>query len=75
MDPSPLLTVHPGVIGDGAVVATAIHAGHDLRPEIAAEMTLAEAIRTRERGSGDRPDRRRRAHARRSCTGRASRST
>ena len=30
------------------MVATAIHAGHELRPEIAAEMMLAEATRTRE---------------------------
>jgi N-formylglutamate amidohydrolase len=49
MDPSPLMTVH----GDdpdagGAVIATAIHAGHDLRPEVADEMLLPEDVRTRE---------------------------
>ena len=45
MDHLPLTTI-PGDCY--LVIATAIHAGHDLRPEIAAEMTLAEAIRTRE---------------------------
>ena len=34
--------------GGGPVVATAIHDGHDLRPEIAAAMKLAEADRLRE---------------------------
>ena len=45
MDHLPLTTI-PGDCY--LVIATAIHAGHDLRPEVAAEMTLAEAIRTRE---------------------------
>ena len=44
MDHAPLLTMH----GDNTVLATAIHAGHDLRPEIEAQMSLAEATRTRE---------------------------
>ena len=34
--------------GPGPVVATAIHDGHDLRPEIAARMALAEDDRLRE---------------------------
>jgi hypothetical protein len=34
--------------GPGPVVATAIHDGHDLRPEIAQRMALAEADRLRE---------------------------
>ncbi len=34
--------------GDGPIVATAIHAGHALRPEIAALIALDEATRLRE---------------------------
>jgi predicted N-formylglutamate amidohydrolase len=34
--------------GPGLVIATAIHDGHDLRPEIAARMALSEADRLRE---------------------------
>ena len=34
--------------GPGRVVATAIHDGHDLRPEIAAQMALGDADRLRE---------------------------
>ena len=34
--------------GDGPIVATAIHAGHALHPEIAALIALDEAIRMRE---------------------------
>ena len=34
--------------GPGAVVATAIHDGHELRPEVAAEFALADAERLRE---------------------------
>lgn len=34
--------------GDGAILAVAVHAGHDLRPEVAAQMTLDEATRLRE---------------------------
>ena len=33
---------------DGPVVATAVHAGHDLRPELAEAMVLDEAERFRE---------------------------
>jgi hypothetical protein len=40
-----LWTVQHGL---GPVLATAIHDGHELRPEIAAEMTLSEADRLRE---------------------------
>jgi N-formylglutamate amidohydrolase len=47
MDNFPLLTSH-GDLDAGAVVATAIHAGHDLRPEIAVSIRLPEAMRTRE---------------------------
>ena len=36
------------VAGRGPVVATAIHAGHNLRPEVAANMVLAESDRRRE---------------------------
>jgi N-formylglutamate deformylase len=36
------------VIGDGPIVATAIHDGHDLRPDCAAAMVLDEATRLRE---------------------------
>lgn len=38
------------VLGDlgGQLVATAVHAGHDLRPEVAQEMVLDEAVRLRE---------------------------
>ncbi len=38
------------VSGDwsGQLVATAVHAGHDLRPEVAAEMILDEGVRFRE---------------------------
>ena len=32
----------------GPLVATSVHAGHDLRPEIAAAMTLSEDDRFRE---------------------------
>ena len=37
-------------VGDwsGPVVATSVHAGHDLRPEIAEAMVLDEATRLRE---------------------------
>ena len=34
--------------GDGPIVATAIHDGHALRPEVAAGMVLDEAVRLRE---------------------------
>jgi N-formylglutamate amidohydrolase len=34
--------------GDGPIIATAIHAGHDLRPEVAALITLSEPDRLRE---------------------------
>lgn len=34
--------------GTDRIVATAIHAGHDLRPETAALITLDEAVRLRE---------------------------
>ena len=34
--------------GEGSVVATAIHAGHDLRPEVAERTALDEATRRRE---------------------------
>ncbi|MEO7240582.1 MAG: N-formylglutamate amidohydrolase, partial [Sphingomicrobium sp.] len=34
--------------GPGAVVATAIHDGHDVRPEVAAAMALDDAGRLRE---------------------------
>jgi hypothetical protein len=40
-----LWTVQHGL---GSVLATAIHDGHELRPEIAAEMRLSEAARLRE---------------------------
>jgi N-formylglutamate deformylase len=36
------------VIGDGPIVATAIHDGHDLRPDCAEAMVLDEATRLRE---------------------------
>lgn len=36
------------VVGDGPIVATAIHDGHALRPECAEKMVLDEAIRLRE---------------------------
>jgi N-formylglutamate amidohydrolase len=48
METSPLVTVHGDVDDAGGVVATAIHAGHGLRPEIAREMRLSDAARTRE---------------------------
>ncbi len=35
-------------VGDGCLVATAIHDGHELRPEVADNMALDEASRTRE---------------------------
>ncbi|HVS03135.1 MAG TPA: N-formylglutamate amidohydrolase [Thermoanaerobaculia bacterium] len=35
-------------LGEGAVVATAIHSGHELRPEVAARMALDDATRRRE---------------------------
>jgi N-formylglutamate amidohydrolase len=34
--------------GDGPVVAVALHAGHDVRPEVAAELALPEEVRLRE---------------------------
>src|SRR5687768_4448948 len=34
--------------GDGPIVATALHDGHALRPEVAAGMVLDEAVRLRE---------------------------
>jgi N-formylglutamate amidohydrolase len=48
MDSSPLLTIHGDVEAARGVIATAIHAGHSLRPEIGAQMTLDDAIRLRE---------------------------
>ena len=36
------------VAGKGPIVATAIHAGHDLRPEVAVNMVLEESDRRRE---------------------------
>src|SRR5687767_12904233 len=35
-------------LGDGPIVATAIHAGHDLRPEVAELMRLDDDVRLRE---------------------------
>lgn len=55
--PSSDTTDHPhpqqpgwSVTGDwsGQLVATAVHAGHDLRPEVAGEMVLDEEVRRRE---------------------------
>lgn len=45
-DLRPAVTFHG--TWDGQLVATAIHAGHDLRPEVAAAMVLDEATRLRE---------------------------
>lgn len=48
MDRSPLMTTAGDVDDDDAVIATAIHAGHDLRPEISDVMALPETVRRRE---------------------------
>ncbi len=40
--------VFEGDIGSSQLVATAIHAGHDLRPEVAAALALDESTRLRE---------------------------
>lgn len=56
MSPDPARPIHPADArawwtvqrGDGPVVATAIHDGHDLRESIAARIALADAARLRE---------------------------
>ena len=38
-------------IGNGPLMATDIHDGHDIRPEVARPLALDEAVRLREEGS------------------------
>ncbi len=57
------------------VVATAIHAGHDLRPSIASRTALDDATRLREEDPVHRPPDRRRRRRRSWCTARGSRWT
>ena len=44
-EPGPLWTVH---VGGGSVIATAIHDGHELRPEVGRLIRLSDAERLRE---------------------------